>query len=133
MHRILSGLGMAGESSTSSKERSALAPLAAAASAGSAFAGMASRRLGQRDEVRPARSTMPPSTTAPILAASAWRKLTNRMGWTLGRSDELCEAFGETDAVDGRGQRERAALCFRGLLLRQRLGHRDRTGHTVEQ
>src|SRR5215208_4261864 len=83
MQRILSGLGMAGLRSTSSNERSALAPLAAAASAGSAFAAMASRRLGQRDEVRPDRSTMPPSTTAPILAASAWRKLTNRMGGTM--------------------------------------------------
>src|SRR5688572_15047927 len=83
MQRILSGLGMAGASSTSSNERSAVAPLAAAASAGSALAAMASRRLGQRDEVRPDRSTIPPSTTAPILAASAWRKLTNRMGWTL--------------------------------------------------
>src|SRR5215208_3191309 len=83
MQRILSGLGMAGLSSTSSNERSALAPLAAAASAGSALAAMASRRLGQRDEVRPDRSTIPPSTTAPILAASAWRKLTKRMGGTM--------------------------------------------------
>src|SRR6266545_6852744 len=80
MQRILSGLGMAGLSSTSSNDRSAFAPFAAAASAGSALAAMASRRLGQRDDVRPDKSTMPPSTTAPILAASAWRKLTNRMG-----------------------------------------------------
>src|SRR4029450_1256605 len=133
MQRILSGLGMAGLSSTSSNDRSAFAPLAAGAGAGHALAAVGARRLGQRDDVRPDRSTMPPSTTAPILAASAWRKLTNRMGWTLGRSDELCEAFGETNAVDGRGQREWGALCLRGLLLGERLSHRDRTGHAIEQ
>src|SRR5262249_53821612 len=36
-----------------------------------------------RSVQRPDKSTMPPSTTAPILAAPAWRKLTTLMGPTL--------------------------------------------------
>src|SRR5277367_53419 len=80
MQRIFSGSGTTGSSSTSSNLRSALAPLAAAASSPSALAAIAARRLGQRDESRADRSTMPPSTTKPNLAAPAWRKLTNRMG-----------------------------------------------------
>src|SRR5689334_23263407 len=97
MQRILSGLGMTGDSSTSSNDRSALAPLAAAASAGSALAAMASRRLGQRNEVRPDRSTMPPSTTAPILGASAWRKLTNRMAGTMSVAGKVVIPSGARD------------------------------------
>src|SRR5215510_284453 len=70
---------MTGASSTSSNFRSGVAPLLAAASSISALAAIASRRLVQR----PDRSTMPPLTTAPILAAPAWRKLTKRMAATL--------------------------------------------------
>src|SRR5215831_13779337 len=87
MHRILSGAGIVGSSSTSASLTSACWPLAAAASWPSALSAMTSRRLDQRWAVRFDRSTMPPSTTAPNLAAPAWRKLTNRMGVT--QSDRL--------------------------------------------
>src|ERR1700759_1769515 len=77
MQRILSGLGVAGSSPTSASAMSALAVFTVVASVGSALAAIASRRLGQRA----LKSTMPPSTIAPNFDASAWRKLTNRMGW----------------------------------------------------
>ena len=50
---------------------------------------IASRRLAQRDVSRADRSTIPPSTTAPILATFAWRKLTNCMGVTMSNEDEV--------------------------------------------
>ena len=78
MQRILSGLGIAGSSSTASSGMSGLAVFTLAASEGSALAAMASRRLGQRA----LKSTIPPSTSAPNFDASAWRKLTNRMHGT---------------------------------------------------
>src|SRR5262245_58841834 len=102
MHRILSGLGMVGSSSTSASLRSERWPFAAVASSGRALAAMTSRKLGHRPPTLRDRSTMPPSTTAPNFCASAWRKLTKRMEETLGGADQLCEPLRQADALDRR-------------------------------
>src|SRR3954466_15529317 len=88
MQRILSGLGIVGSSSTSASAKSGLLVLATVASDGSALAAIASRRLGQRA----LKSTTPPSTTAPNFDASAWRKLTSRMGWDHAERGRGCHA-----------------------------------------